>query len=276
MQYLKLNDGENFPTFGVIISNIKPKELFQMIINMTNYGLRFVDLTDLKDTESVRNAFEYIFKEHKIARNNFYITTTLQFEKNKTNSEETINSMLKSLNLTYFDAVFTKTPEIYKTSLSTALSEQDFIPLDKIPLKNTWMALEKMQKKNVIKSLGVTNYTIEALEDFKQIGTVKPAINRLAGEIFLKENIIFEYAMANKITLLSEFKMNSKFQKQEIKDIAKKYNITVAQAIIAWQTARKISTLTSTNNFEEFKEQFYATKIKLEEEDISKITTVLK
>lgn len=45
--------------------------------------------------------------------------------------------------------------------------------------KGSWLDLEQLQKEGLIRSIGVSNFTIKHLEQMKEYSSIKPAVNQV-------------------------------------------------------------------------------------------------
>ena len=99
-----------------------------------------------------------------------------------------------------------------------------------------WSAMEDLYKQGKIKSIGVSNFTVEHLKALKQTWTIKPMINQIRlcpGDT--KEELV-QYCRAEDIALeaYSPFARGEVFKSEVLKDIADSYHKTIGQVIIRW------------------------------------------
>lgn len=62
-----------------------------------------------------------------------------------------------------------------------------------VPVADTWAALEKLVKKGKIKSIGVSNFTVEDLEKLLKTAVIPPACNQIEAHPYLQQPKLFNY-----------------------------------------------------------------------------------
>ena len=66
---------------------------------------------------------------------------------------------------------------------------------------DTWKAMEKLQAQGRVKSIGVSNFTIQDLELLKTVSDIRPAVNQVEFHPLFNHPELMTYCQANQITL---------------------------------------------------------------------------
>lgn len=98
----------------------------------------------------------------------------------------------------------------------------------------SWKALEQLKREGLIKSIGVSNYTIKHLEDMKTYASEMPVINQVELHVFLQQPELIEYCKKEKIVIeaYSPLAHASSMDHPEILKLAKKHNKSYAQIML--------------------------------------------
>jgi hypothetical protein len=66
-----------------------------------------------------------------------------------------------------------------------------------IPIGDTWAALEKLVKAGKIRSIGVSNFTIEKMQELLKTAEIPPAVNQIEAHPYLLQPKLFQYLKEN-------------------------------------------------------------------------------
>jgi hypothetical protein len=90
--------------------------------------------------------------------------------------------------------------------ISFAHTNDTFQPLDPvtkrfrlvdIPIGDTWAAMEKLVRAGKIRSIGVSNFTIEKMEELLKTAEIPPAVNQIEAHPYLLQPKLFQYLKEN-------------------------------------------------------------------------------
>lgn len=130
---------------------------------------------------------------------------------------------LKRLHLEYLDLYLIHWPVIedHKDRY-----EEDII--------ETWSAFEKLYRDGKVRAIGVSNFMIEHLMILDKSGQIKPMVNQVQFNPQCTEDELRAYCEENRIQLegWSPLIQGKAFEHQILKDMAAKYNKTIAQICI--------------------------------------------
>ncbi len=191
---------------------------FNALNNALNNGYRSIDTASLYKCEHLIGHF---LKENEINRSDIWITSKLNpkiMEKNEGEILESINKTLKDLNTDYLDLFLIHCPTNEETNIKC------------------WNIIEKLYKNGTFRHIGVSNFSVEHLEQIKNFSSTPIYTNQIELSPFLKRPIVCEYMKKNNIIISahSSLAKGEMFDNITIKNIAHKYNKTPAQIMLKW------------------------------------------
>lgn len=213
---IKLNNGIEIPAFGFgTYQTVPGPETYDSVRYALEIGYRLIDTAAFYGNEAdVGKAI----RDSKINRNEIFVTTKVK------NTDQGFDNTLKA-----FDVSFNKL-------------NIDYIDLYLIhwPLPNfrndTWKALEKIYQNGKVKSIGVSNFTINHLNELFSTSAIIPVVNQVEFHIYLYQKELLEFCTAKGIYLeaYSPLVQATKMNDAKLKAMATKYNKTAAQILIKW------------------------------------------
>jgi len=141
--------------------------------------------------------------------------------------------------------------------------------------------MEKLYRAGKTRSIGVSNFKIEHLDDLLQFAEIKPVINQVEIHPFLPNTELLEYCWSHDILpaayspLGSQEKVSEKLlDNEELKSIAEKKGVSLAQLLISWGIKRGYVVLPKSANPERVKSNFKL--VNLSEEEFKGVQNVAK
>jgi diketogulonate reductase-like aldo/keto reductase len=108
--------------------------------------------------------------------------------------------------------------------------------------KRCWQTMEKIYQSGLVKSIGVSNYSISQLEKVLSVASVFPAVNQIKCSPFNYQPKMHEFCKKNNIALeaYSPLTRAHKLDDETLFNIAKKYKKSTAQILIRWALQKQI------------------------------------
>lgn len=216
-----LSNGIEIPAIGFGTWHIKDKETIASSISTAiNNGYRHIDTASKYGNE------EFIGEaliENEFDRTKIFITSKLwNTDKGYENTLRSFEETLKRLKTDYLDLYlihWAKTCDDWKNVNN-----------------ETWKAFEKLYLDGRIKAIGVSNFTVDALESLINNCKIKPMVNQIEFHPGLMQNEIVDYCKKNNILIEAWSPLGSgkMLDNDVLISIAKKYNISTAQLCIKW------------------------------------------
>ena len=100
----------------------------------------------------------------------------------------------------------------------------------------TWKTLEEIYKDGKARSIGVSNFTIEHLEELRDRADIIPAVNQFEFSPFLYQKKLFDYCRSHEIAVQAYAPITraNKFSNPTVQKMVKKYDKTPAQILLRW------------------------------------------
>ncbi|EXJ22929.1 oxidoreductase of aldo/keto reductase family, subgroup 1 [Alkalibacterium sp. AK22] len=265
MEKVRLNNGSSLPYLGTG-TNTYGKENneyqgdlngdFSALKSAIDLGYRLIDTAISYRNEA--GVGETVSKSG-IDRSAFYLTTKIpadnQYIKDKDTVRHTLEQSLKNLQTDYIDLYLIHKP----------IEDED-------KLKLTWEVLEEYVGKGKIKSIGVSNFSIEDLKKLDQYATIKPAVNQIESNPTKWNNEWIKYMFAENIRPQAWGPMKTTdAHRQVLADIGEKYGKTWAHVLLRYQTQRGVIVIPKSHSRNNQEANLSSLDFTLSDEDIEKI-----
>lgn len=266
MEYVSLNNGIQIPSLGTG-TNTYGKENndyngelngdFEPLESAIKMGYRLIDTAISYRNEA---GVGKTIKESGVDRQEFYITTKIppskEYTKDKETVRETLNQSLINLQTDYIDLYLVHKP----------IEEEE-------RLKVTWEVLEEFVSQGKIKTIGVSNFSNEQLEQLNKFATIKPAINQIKSNPTEWNNQWISYMLDHNIRPQAWGPMKTTDgQRRILSDIGKPYDKTWGQVILRYQTQRGIVVIPKSHNPENQQGNLESLNFTLSDEDMKIIS----
>lgn len=215
-----LHNGVKMPWFGLGVFKVEEgPELVNAVKTAITHGYRSIDTAAIyANEEGVGKGIEEGLKAAGISREELFVTSKVW--NSDLGYESTIAAYersLQKLGLDYLDLYLIHWPV-----------EGEY--------KEAWRALETLYKEGKVKAIGVSNFQIHHLEDLFKDAEVKPMVNQVERHPRLTQKELQAFCQKNGIQLeaWSPLMQGELLSNEVIKEIADKYNKSVAQTILRW------------------------------------------
>ena len=121
--------------------------------------------------------------------------------------------------------------------------------------KEVWRAMEDAVREGKVKTIGVSNFLEEDIENILSDCKIRPAVNQVLSHISNTPFELIDYCKEKNILMeaYSPIAHGEILQNKEVNDIAKKYGVTVAQICIKYDLQLGMVVLPKTDNPEHMK-----------------------
>jgi diketogulonate reductase-like aldo/keto reductase len=217
---IKLNNGVEIPLLGLGTWEITEGETIIDAIRLAiSKGYRHIDTARIYGNEKgVGKGLKLSLEEQGLTREDIFITTKLWINSFKyERALKAFNRSLNNLGLDYVDLYLLHWPEPpYR--------------------QEAWKALESILKEGKARSIGVSNYYKNHLDELLSEADIIPAVNQVEFTPYLYLKELKEYCDNKGIRLeaYSPLTRGKKLKDSKLMDIAKKYNKSSAQILIRW------------------------------------------
>ncbi|MBI5553269.1 MAG: aldo/keto reductase [Candidatus Diapherotrites archaeon] len=230
----RINSGQRMPWLGLGVwqSGSQTQEAATTALQA---GYRHIDTAKIYGNEkevgmAVRNS--------SVDRKEIFVTTKLWNDDHGFESaQKAFHKSLKELGLEYLDLYLIHWPVSGKR-------------------KESWKALEKLHREGLIRSIGVSNYTITHLEEMKSYYEIPPAVNQVEFNPFLYQKELHEYCQKNKIQLEAYCPLSraKRLSDPRLTTLATQYRRTPAQLLLRWALEHEVIVIPKSVHAERIKE----------------------
>ncbi|NGX56017.1 MAG: putative oxidoreductase [Candidatus Anoxychlamydiales bacterium] len=211
------------------------------------------------DTADIYKNHIYIAKAiaHK-NRKDLFITTKLWIDfLDPKNVESEVDKCLMQLNLDYLDLYLIHWPDRTK------------------PIIDVYYEMTRLKEKGKIKATGVSNYTINHIQDLLDQKLV-PEVNQVEFHPYLYQKDLLDFCNRHSIAITAycPIAREKVFEDKELIAIGKKYNKSPSQVSLNWIISKDIIVIPKASSINHLKEDFDIFNFNLSAEDIKIIDEI--
>ncbi|HVU75556.1 MAG TPA: aldo/keto reductase [Candidatus Paceibacterota bacterium] len=250
MQTVRLSSGVDIPILGLGTSQMKtPVETVEVIKTALSLGYRLIDTAKMYGNEEPVGEG---VRESGIPREEIIVTTKLwpdDFPK----AADTFRESLARLGLEYIDIYLIHWPQGFSAEV--------------------WQALEALYDQGLVKTLGVSNFSIEQLQDLLSYARVKPALNQVHWNPFTYDLDLLSFCSEHGITLegYRPLTRGEVSHNETIEEIAAAHTKTYAQVLIRWALERGVVTIPKTTHPDRMRENMDVFDFSLTSDEMSEL-----
>lgn len=147
------------------------------------------------------------------------------------------------------------------------MDDEGTVEVDKVPIRETWEAMEELVDRGIARSIGVSNFQAQTLYDVMTYARHPISALQIEHHPYLVQPDLIQMAQENGIAVMAyssfgpqsflelpaTFSEKAKgmallFDAEPIKSLAAKYKVTPAQVLLRWATQRNIIVIPKSNN----------------------------
>ena len=252
--YITLNDGNKIPQFGLGVFQISGDEKTkEACLEAFKLGYRHVDTAHAYQNE--RGVGQAV-KESGLPREEIWITTKLwpsEYGEGKT--AKAIDKMLERLQTDYIDLLL--------------LHQQfgDYL--------GAWKDMEKAVAESKVKSIGLSNFESERLEEVLAAATINPSVLQVECHPYYQQNDLKKRITPYNTVIESWYPLGhgdaALIEEAVFTKLAEKYGKTNAQIILRWHIQEGIIVFPKSSNPVHIKENIDIFDFELTEEEMNEI-----
>lgn len=258
MEYITLNNGVRMPILGYGVYQIGKDECERCVLDALSVGYRSIDTAQSYfNEEAVGSAIQ----SSGINREEIFLTTKVWIE--NYGYEECKRSVNKSME------------KLCTDHLDLCLLHQPFSDV-----YGAYRALEDLCLEGRIRAIGISNFYPDRMVDIASFANVIPAVDQV--------EIHPHHQQENAVEWMQKYHIQPEawapfgegrggiFELEELKNIAKAHNKTVAQVILRWHIQRKIVVIPKTTHIERMKENIDVFDFELSDNEMKQIALLDK
>lgn len=230
---------QNIPPMGIGTFLLEGTDAYGSVATALKTGYRLID------TAAVYNNEKEVGKAitaSKINREEIFVSTKLYAKKIGYQAViEECKKSLTNLNLEYLDLYFIH-----------------WMPRRYEDLLDTWRGLEYLYEQGICKAIGICNITLYYLDKLLHDAKIPPMFCQIEFHPFLQQEVFLEYCRQHQIQVIGYGLMakGQVFQNENLKQLALKYNTTVANLVLSWAQKQGVIPLVKSKNKERIEANF--------------------
>lgn len=209
---------KQFPRIGLGTLNIPNNEQGTENIRLAveDAGYRYIDTARYySNHEAIGVALHDLLSRGVVKREEIWVTTKLpNYKHHPEDVEPECRQALKELQIDYLDLYLVHWPMAHENPTDMKLT--GIVPLDErgnpiwdrsVSFIDTWLAMEKLVEKGLVKRIGVCNATIELLERIRydKRVTIQPYVNQVELHLYMQQGPLIDYCEKRNIEITGFF-----------------------------------------------------------------------
>lgn len=252
--YITLNDNTNIPQFGLGVYQVPEGDAaYNAVLDALKMGVRHIDTAHAYQNE--RSVGRSV-RDSGVAREKVWITTKLwPHEYGEGKTAAAIDKMLERLGTDYIDLLL--------------LHQQfgDYL--------GAWKDMEKAVKTGKVRSIGISNFESERLEELCEAAVIKPSVLQVECHPYYQQNEL-KKRIEKYGTVIESWYPIGHGDKGLIGEalftkLAQKYNKSNVQIILRWHIQEGTIVFPRTTNPEHMKENFDIFDFELTADEMTQI-----
>jgi diketogulonate reductase-like aldo/keto reductase len=228
-------------------------------------GFRHFDCAErYRNEEAVGEAMQEVFKAGMVRREEVFVTTKLWNTNHRPERvKPAFDASRRRLGVDYIDCYIIHTPFAFKPGdEQDPRDEQGRVIYDPgVTLLETWRALERLVDEGHVRSIGLSDITLEKLREIVSAARIKPSVVQVESHPYLPEWELLDFCREHGIVLQAFAAVGHAMEPNVLADpvitaIAQRLHKTPAQVVLAWAVQRGTAFLTTSTKPERIRENF--------------------
>lgn len=254
---VKLNSNYSMPILGLGTYSLLGDTCKDSIKTALKEGYRLIDTAYMYSNE--KEVGEAI-KESGIDRKDIFVITKIYPGSQYENPQQAIELALNKLDIDYIDMMLLHHPGTNDVK--------------------AYKVMEEYVKKGKIRSLGLSNWYKEEIDDFISQVDIKPALIQNEIHPYYQEKEVIPYMHNLGIVMQAWYPLGGRgytttlLNDETIKNIAANHQVSSAQVILRWHLQRGVAAIPGSSNPSHIKENISIFEFSLSEDEMKQISTL--
>ncbi len=290
MKQATFSNGDTMPLLGLGTWKSEDQEAYRAVRSAIRLGYRHFDCAARYENEAeIGQALADAIADGEVTREELWITSKLW--NNCHRSEDVLPALrqtLEDLRLAYLDLYLIHWPVVLPREVIFPADGSQFVPLDEVPIIETWRQMEAGVNQGLTRHIGVSNFSIKKLKSLLAQCSIRPASNQVECHPYLQQSDLLAYCQQERIWITAYSPLGSMdrparlikeqdpilLHDREIAKIAEAYGVTPAQILIAWAVNRATAVIPKSANPERQALNLKAGSLSLSRETMDRIDSL--
>lgn len=300
MKSQTLSSGRQLPSVGLGIWKIDRDRTAEVVQTAVDVGYRHFDCAcDYGNEAQAGEGLQRVLATGQIARDDLWITSKLWNTYHRPEHVRTaLERTLRDLQLDELDLYLIHFPIAQKfVPFETRYppgwffdpdAPQPAMEFDRVPIQDTWQAMEQLQHDGLVREIGVSNFATSQLRDMLNWATVAPSVLQVELHPYLTQENLLRFCQDAGIAVtgfsplgaLSYFSLNmatpeeSVIDQPVVRNIATEHGKSAAQVVLRWAVQRGTSIVPKTTSRQRLAENLDIFDFELSEAQMSEISSL--
>lgn len=297
-----LASGHSMPLVGFGLWKVPRETCADIVYNAIKVGYRLFDgAYDYQNEKEAGKGVKRAIDEGLVKREDIFVTTKLW---NNYHRREHALEMARAQNeawgLGYIDMFLIHFPCALKYISPKErqypgwwMDDAGTVATDKVPIRETWEALETIVDEGIARSIGISNASAQLLYDMQTYTRhpisglqiehhpylVQPELVQMAQENKIAVTAYSSFGPQSFLELPPAFRERAKdvtllFETEVVKSAAGRLGVSPAQVLLRWATQRGISVIPKSNNVNRLKQNLEVIDFELQEDEMKGISAL--
>lgn len=289
---LTLNTGAQMPVLGLGTWKAKPGDVGKAVAHaLTEARYTHIDCAAVYQNEAeIGETLKSVFVSGKVKREDVFITSKLWNSAHRRDAvHAACEETLRDLKLEYLDlylmhwGIATPFPPDAATAAKNNWDkdENGYQLLEKVPVRETWEAMQDLMKAGLVKAIGVANFNVPQIIDLMSYASTVPAVVQVELHPYLQQSRLVEFCQRHGITVTAYSPLGSPgnygdkhprlAEDPVIVSIATAYAKSSAQVLLRWGIQRGTIVIPKSVHPERIKENIDVFDFELNAADLQAI-----
>lgn len=255
---LTLVDGNTIPQLGLGVYKVADDDAAKLVSHAIQHGYRLIDTASMYENE--RGVGQGVLNSG-VPREEIFVTT--KFWVDDLGYENTLAAFemsRKQLGLDYVDLYLIHWPA----------------PKRGLLYVESWRAMEKLKQEGLIRSIGVSNFHANHIEEILKASDEVPTINQIEMHPWLTQENVLQFDSSHGIVTQAWSPLaRGKILGNELLDsIAARHGKSPAQIVIRWHIQRGVGVIPKSNSPERIIENMNVFDFSLTDDEVAQISAL--
>ncbi|MDE6471664.1 MAG: aldo/keto reductase [Clostridia bacterium] len=252
-----LNSGYEMPVLGIGTYSLHGETCVNAVRSALESGVRLIDTAYMYGNEK---EVGQAVRQSGIPREEIFVITKIYPGSQFSNPEKAIQDALDTLDIEYIDMMLLHHPGANDVK--------------------AYKAIEKFVEQGKIRSIGLSNWYIEEIDDFISQVNIMPALIQNEIHPYYQEQAVVPYMHNLGIVMQAWYPFGGRghtseiFNNETIANIAKSHNVTSAQVVLRWHLQRGVVAIPGSSNPDHIRENISVFHFSLSDEEMSAIAAL--
>jgi alcohol dehydrogenase (NADP+) len=287
MRTASFTNGDGMPLLGLGTWKAAPGEVGAAVREAIRLGYRHIDCASVYANEpEVGEAIRDAIDAGEVRREELWITSKLWCNAHgQSNVEPALRRTLADLGLEWLDLYLVHWPVPIRPGVAFPSSGDELLPLEAVPLADTWAGMEAVLELGLTRHIGVSNFSSRKLHKLLAHCRIQPEVNQVERHPLLQQPELLAHCSAAGVHITAYSPLGSGDRPAALKGadepvlldnpvigaIAAEHGCSPAQVLIAWQLQGGISTIPKSVSPKRLRENLAAADLQLTTADLERI-----